>query len=217
MRDILFFIWLIIISIIVVVLLAIPPSIVEFNLGLVPLGAAVLTILVHTILFQMDAREVVTKVDWGVLLMFFGLFVWLQGFENTGFPRKLFDLVQPYMDLDTVQGVLLFTAVICVGSNIISNVPLVILVVNKLFMFSCSNDVCSAQLTGIILAWVSTIAGNFTLIGSVANLIVAEKASSCAKYKLSPLTYLKYGLVSTFIILLVPLPIVYFLAKHVNI
>ena len=67
------------------------------------------------------------------------------------------------------------------------------------------------------MAWVSTIAGNLTLIGSVANLIVAEKAKSCADYNLTFLEYLKFGLPSTIVVLFTGLPVVYFTGKYVSI
>ena len=216
-QDWVFLSWLIVISVIVIILLAIPPSLMQFNLGLVPVGAAVLTMLINTILRKTDPHHAIFEVDWGVLLMFYGLFIWLQGFENSGFPHQLFELILPYMDLATLQGVLLFTAFVAIGSNIISNVPLVILVVHNLFNFHCGTSFCSGPLTGILLAWVSTIAGNFTLIGSVANLIVAEKGRTVGKYQLSFITYLKFGSMSTLSVMLMALPIVYFTAKFVKI
>lgn len=212
--------WLIIITAVVVILLAIPPpptiTAVRFNLGLVPLGAAMLTILLDVFFYRKDAYDVMSQVDWGVILLFFGLFVWLQGLENTGFPDMLFKLALPYMNLSTVQGILFFTVFITIGSNILSNVPLVILVVHNLSDFNCGDNTCSVQLTGILLAWVSTIAGNFTLIGSVANLIVAEKARTCGNYRLTFWTYLKFGFITTSIVLFVGLPVVYFSGKFVD-
>ena len=215
-----FITWLISITVVVVILLAIPPpptiTAVEFNLGLVPLGASILTILFDTLIYRKDVYDMMSKVDWGVLLMFFGIFVWLQGFENTGFPDKIFNLSLPYMDLSNIEGILFFTVFITIGSNLISNVPLVILVVHKLNDFKCGDNDCSAQLTGILLAWVSTIAGNFTLLGSVANLIVAEKGRTCGNYHLTFWTYLKFGFLTTLIVLFAGLPVVYFAGKHVD-
>ena len=215
-----FITWLISITVVVVILLAIPPppivKSVEFNLGLVPLGASILTILLDTFFYRKDAYDVISKVDWGVILMFFGLFVWLQGFENTGFPDMIFRLSLPYMNLSEIQGILFFTVFITIGSNIFSNVPLVILVVYKLSDFNCGDNDCSVQLTGVLLAWVSTIAGNFTLLGSVANLIVAEKSRTCGNYHLTFWTYLKFGFITTSIVLFAGLPIVYFSGKYVD-
>ena len=121
-------VWLIIITTLLIGLLAVPPlRTVKFNLGLVPFGAAVFTMLVDTILNCKCAQDVMIQVDWPVILMFFGLFVWLVGFENTNLPNQAFDKMREYMNLSTISGVLLFTVFVIVGSNILSNVPLVIL------------------------------------------------------------------------------------------
>ncbi len=179
-----FVIWILVVTGVVIILLAIPPPPlvnVEFNLGLVPVGAAVMTMLVDTLLNKKYAVKAMVTVDWTMILMFMGLFVWLAGFQNTLFPLNF---VRQHMNLNTVQGVLLFASFVGVGSNVVSNVPLVILIVNQLFIFQCGDSKCTGQLTGVLLAWVSTIAGNFTLIGSVANLIVAEKARNEVDYRL---------------------------------
>ena len=212
-----FLVWLAVITIIVIGLLAVPPlKSLKFNLGLVPFGAAVFTMVADTIFNCKYARDVMIQIDWPVILMFFGLFVWLAGFENTNLPNQAFNKISKYMDLSTIGGVLLFTVFVIVGSNILSNVPLVILLIGKIDTFECGLDDCS-QLVGVLLAWISTVAGNFTLIGSIANLIVAEKARSCTGYNLTFLTYLKFGFISTFIVLFTGLPIVYFTGRHVNI
>ena len=219
-RKTLFLVWLIVVSLILVILLAIPPPPTvpfEFNLGLVPVGAGVMTMLVDTILNREYASEAIRKVDWNVIMMFVGLFVWLGGFENTSFPKDAFTSLTSYMDLFSVPGVLLFTAFVIVGSNILSNVPLVILIVKELNRFPCGSIYCTSQLTGMLLAWVSTIAGNFTLIGSVANLIVAEVAArSDAKYRLTFCVYLRFGFFSTLLVLFSGLPIVYFASRDID-
>lgn len=215
LREKLFMVWLIFITLLVVVLLAIPPPPVvpaEFNLGLIPLCAAILTMLVDTILNGKYAYDCMLKIDWTVILMFMGLFVWLGGFQNTCFPQIAFEKLSPYMNLNKFHGVLLFTVFVIVGSNIFSNVPLVILMVDRIRGL-CGEEECKGPLGGLLLAWISTIAGNFTLIGSIANLIVAEKARSTADYRLTFWRYIRFGAISTTIILFGCLPIVYFLGK----
>lgn len=221
-RQKLFIGWLIVITVVLVILLAVPPPPavkVEFNLGLVPLAAGVMTMLVDTLVNRKYAFDAMMKVDWTIILMFMGLFIWLSGFENTLFPSNAFKFIRQYMDLYTVHGVLLFTLFVVVGSNILSNVPLVILIMDQLFNFECgeSKNYCSGQMTGMLLAWVSTIAGNFTLIGSIANLIVAEKGRNITNYRLGFFEYLKFGLCSTTLVLFAGLPIVYFAGENVNI
>ena len=215
--DKIFIGWLGLVTLLLIVLLAIPPvDNLSFNLGLVPVGAAVLTMFVDTLLHRRHSRDAMTNVDWTIILMFFGLFVWLVGFENTSLPRRVFKAINSYMNLGTLPGVLLFTVFVIVGSNVLSNVPLVILILDELETFECGLSDCS-QLAGVLLAWVSTIAGNFTLIGSVANLIVAEKAKTCANYNLTFLEYLKFGLPSTILVLFTGLPVVYFTGKYATI
>ena len=209
-RAKLFIVWLVVISIIMVILLAIPPSVAEFNLGCIPLAASILTMLVDTILNRKYAYDVMLKIDWTVILMFMGLFVWLEGFQNTCFPFLAFNKLAPYMNLKTIEGVLLFSVFVMVGSNLLSNVPLVILIVNRLPGL-CGDELCEGPLGGLLLAWISTIAGNFTLIGSIANLIVAEKARSSADYRLTFWGYLKFGFPSTLVIIYACLPIVYYM------
>lgn len=215
--DKVFIIWLGLVTLLVIVVLAIPPlEYLTFNLGLVPIGAAVLSMFVDTLLHRRHSSNVMTSIDWTLILMFFGLFVWLVGFENTSLPRRVFRKTKGYMNLSSVPGVLLFAAFVIVGSNILSNVPLVILIIDELGEFECGLDDCS-QLTGVLLAWVSTVAGNFTLIGSVANLIVAEKVRSCADYRLTFWEYLKFGIPSTVLVLFTGLSVVYFTGKYVSI
>lgn len=216
-RERLFIIWLIFVTLLVVVLLAIPPPptvSVQFDLGLVPLGAGIFTMLVDTILNRTYSYDAMLKIDWTVILMFMGLFIWLGGFQNTCYPEIVFDKLAPFMNLYKFEGVLLFTVVTIIGSNIFSNVPFVIIVVDKINNL-CGDEQCEGPLAGLLLAWISTIAGNFTLIGSVANLIVAEKARSSADYRISFWNYFKFGGISTTVVLFGMLPIVYFIGVSV--
>lgn len=214
-RERIFIIWLAFITLLLVVLLAIPPPpavSAEFNLGLIPMAAAILTMLADTIINKSYAYDCMLKIDWTVILMFMGLFVWLEGFQNTCYVELSFDKLAPYMNLYKIEGVLLFTVFVIAGSNLFSNVPLTILIVNRIDDL-CGGEKCEGPLGGLLLAWISTIAGNFTLIGSVANLIVAEKARSAVDYRITFWNYLKFGTISTFIVLFGCLPIVYFLGR----
>lgn len=212
-RELIFIVWLITASIVMVILLALPPPLtfpVRFNLGLVPLGAGIMTMLVDTIFNRKYAFDAMQRIDWTVILMFMGLFTWLGGFQNTCIPEILVDTLAPHMNLHTVGGVLLFTVLVAVGSNIFSNVPLTILIVDRIREL-CGQSSCVGPLPALLLAWVATIAGNFTLIGSITNLIVAEKARSVAGYNLTFIRYIRFGIISTLVVMFGCLPIVYFL------
>jgi len=111
-------------------------------------------------------ESVFQEVDWGLLVFFTGLFVVTGALEASGLSGQLLQVLHPYAN----GGPLPLSAVSVVLSNVVSNVPAVMLlrpVVPTL------TDPASAWLT---IAMATTLAGNLTLIGSVANLIVAEIA-----------------------------------------
>jgi Na+/H+ antiporter NhaD/arsenite permease-like protein len=94
----------------------------------------------------------------------------------------------------------LFSLLMVLGSNIVSNVPMVMLA--GPFIGNIGNE----SMVLILLSFTTTIAGNLTLIGSVANIIVAESAKKY--YELSFLEYLKFGLVSTIVVLIADVSII---------
>ena len=215
-RELVFAGWLCFIMLLVVILLTIPPPPTvssKFNLGLIPLGASILTMLVDSIINRKYAFDAMARVDWTVVLMFMGLFAWLGGFQNTCIPKLVFDGLAEYMNLHTFGGVLLFTVFVIIGANIFSNVPLTILIIDRLPDL-CGDEKCTGPLGGLILAWVATISGNTSLIGSITNLIVAEKARSTANYRLTFLRYARFGLASALLVIFAGLPFVYFLGRY---
>ena len=222
-KKILFFTMISIITFLVVALLIIPPITIKpndyqlkFDLGLVPFGGAVIIMLIDCIINRRSAYDAMVQIDWTLILLFVGLFVWLEGFQRTGFPRLVFDKLEDYMKIVdfNVPGILLFTAFVLVGSSVISNVPLTILIVDHVCeLYKGCDPGTSRVVPAMLLAWVATVAGNFTLIGSIANLLVAEKAkTSKYEYILSFFGYLKFGAVSTLFVTLSGLPIVYWMA-----
>ena len=215
-RELVFAGWLCFIMLFAVVLLTIPPPPTvdaKFNLGLIPLGASILTMLVDSILNRKYAFDAMARVDWTVVLMFMGLFAWLGGFQNTCIPKMVFDGLADHMNLHTFGGVLLFTVFVIIGANIFSNVPLTILIIDRLPDL-CGDQKCTGPLGGLLLAWVATISGNTSLIGSITNLIVAEKARSTANFRLTFLRYARFGLASALLVIFCGLPLVYFLGRY---
>ncbi len=141
------------------------------------LAAAVLLVTRHT-----SPERVFNEIDWSLLVFFSALFVVTGAISSAGFGERLFAVLQPYAD----RGPAALTGVSLVLSNLVSNVPAVMLfrpVVPTL------TDPHHAWLT---LAMATTLAGNLTLLGSVANLIVAEIAKRRGVH-LSFVEYLKAG------------------------
>ena len=113
---------------------------------------------------RLHSAEVMGHVDWQLLLLFIGLFVVNHAFEGTGLAAEAVAwLAQRGVHLGE-PGVLLVAGVAL--SNLVSNVPAVMLLLPHL----------QGAQAATLLALVSTLAGNLLLVGSIANLIVADLA-----------------------------------------
>jgi Na+/H+ antiporter NhaD/arsenite permease-like protein len=132
-----------------------------------------------------EPREQLLKVDWLLLLFFAALFVVVQGVNREGWVLKMREAFAPLMLGGPLRETVGFTALTVVASNLFSNVPYVMLA--KQWVPAMRDPALAWQ----VLALASTLAGNLTLIGSVANLIVFELAAG--KVKLSFVGYLKVG------------------------
>ena len=147
----------------------------------VPLAAAFAAAIL--LVTRRTAPEgVFQEIDWSLLVFFIGLFVVTGALEASGLSGQLFTVLHPYAN----GGPLPLTAVSVVLSNVVSNVPAVMLL---LPIVPTLSNPAEAWLT---VAMATTLAGNLTLIGSVANLIVAEIARRRG-IELSFFEYLKAG------------------------
>jgi Na+/H+ antiporter NhaD/arsenite permease-like protein len=115
---------------------------------------------------RVKPEKVYQQIDWGLLVLFIGLFIVIAGLEKTAVATDLFTAASRY-HLERTAPMAIFSALL---SNLVSNVPAVL--VFKGFVPHLP-DAAHAWLT---LAFSSTLAGNLTLLGSVANLIVVQKA-----------------------------------------
>jgi len=106
--------------------------------------------------------------DWDLLAFFAGLFVVTGAIEAAGISRYLFVMFESVLK----SGIPAFTVVTGVLSNVVSNVPAVLLLRPEMAAFA------NPKQAWLVLAMASTLAGNLTLLGSAATLIVAEVAKS---------------------------------------
>ena len=67
--------------------------------------------------------RVLYQVSYPILIFFCGMFITVDGFNRTGVPNKLWDIMEPYSRIDHVGGIAMLSLVIIVLSNVISNVP----------------------------------------------------------------------------------------------
>lgn len=127
-------------------------------------------------------------VDGPLLALFAGLFVVVEGLERTGLAATATAALE-----QVLTGPVGFVAVTTVLSNLVSNVPAVLLLEPTA---AAATDPERARL---VLAMASTLAGNLTLVGSVANLIVVAQAGPHARVGF--LHYARLGLPITLLTL----------------
>lgn len=139
---------------------------------------------------RLKPERVFREIDWALLIFFSGLFVATGAIEALGLSRQLFALAQPLAE----QNIASLTLVSVILSNLISNVPAVLLFRPIVPQFP------NPEQTWLTLAMATTLAGNLTLLGSVANLIVAETAKGWG-IQLSFGEYLKAGVPITLLTL----------------
>lgn len=125
------------------------------------LGAAVLLIT-----RTLEPQKLYKEVDWGLLVFFVGLFLIVGGAESAGITGKLLDLAHHW----NLQRMGIFTLTVAGLCNIVNNVPAVMLLKSLVPGFA------NPHTAWLVLAMASTLAGNLTITGSVANIIVVETA-----------------------------------------
>jgi Na+/H+ antiporter NhaD/arsenite permease-like protein len=139
-----------------------------FFLGQPPAKAAIIIGGLLLLTRRVKSERVYAEIDWSLLLMFAGLFIIVAGAQHALLTPDLIAQVGR-LHLDQVP---ILSGVTAVLSNLVSNVPAVLMM--KPFVQSL-HDHATAWLT---IAMASTLAGNFTILGSIANLIVVQKAAT---------------------------------------
>lgn len=139
-----------------------------FLAGVPPAMTAAVGAAVLLITRTVEPRRVYDEVDWGLLVFFVGLFVIVAGADAAGLTARL---LQPVAEWD-LHRIAVFVPVTAVFSNVVSNVPAVML------LRTLVADFPDPQTGWLTLAMASTLAGNLTITGSVANIIVVEGAAA---------------------------------------
>ncbi|KAA8539936.1 hypothetical protein F0562_026628 [Nyssa sinensis] len=183
---------------------------VSLLMGLNMSWTAITAALALVVLDFKDARPCLEKVSYSLLIFFCGMFITVDGFNKTGIPSTVWEFMEPYAHIDHIGGIAVLAAVILVLSNIASNVPTVLLLGGRVAASAAAISAANEKKAWLILAWVSTVAGNLSLLGSAANLIVCEQAHRTPHlgYTLSFWSHLKFGVPSTLIITAIGLTLI---------
>ena len=139
-----------------------------FPLPLVAIAAAAVMIAIA----QRDPTEAFARVEWSLLLFFAAIFVVMEGVRDLPLFTALTGAAAANLGETPWRDAALISVAMLALSNLVSNVPAVILwlpIVPRLE---------HPDFVWLVLAMSSTFAGNLTLLGSMANLIVAERAQA---------------------------------------
>lgn len=138
-----------------------------FLAGQPPAKAAIVVGALLLLTRRVKSSRVYAEIDWSLLLMFTGLFIIVAGAERELLSPATVEAIGR-LHLSDVPVLAVVTAAL---SNLVSNVPAVLLL--KPFVAVLPDR----ELAWLVIAMAATLAGNFTVIGSIANLIVVEKAA----------------------------------------
>ena len=155
-------------ALVVRALLATLIMIVLFFAGVVPAKAAIIMGGLLLLTRRLKSRRVYAEIDWSLLLMFAGLFVIVAGAQHALLGPDVIAALGRF-HLDQVFALSTVTAAL---SNVVSNVPAVLML--KPFVDALKDH----DTAWLVIAMASTLAGNLTVLGSIANLIVVQRAAA---------------------------------------
>ena len=138
-----------------------------FFAGLAPAKLALIAGAVLLVTRAVRSDKIYREIDWPLLLMFAGLFIVVAGFEKVLLsPQLVADI--GHQQLERMPILATVTAAL---SNLVTNVPAVLAL--KPFIAALPDP----RRGWLVAAMAATLAGNLTILGSVANLIVVQRAA----------------------------------------
>ena len=145
--------------------------VIAFLAGVPPALAALAGAAAILLTRAVNPARVYKRIDFELLALFVGLFVIVAGVERIGLGARMVSALS-FMSLESTFGL---TATSAIVSNVVSNVPAVMV------LKSVVSHLPRQEASWLVLAMSSTLEGNLTLAGSLASLIVAERAKHRCK------------------------------------
>jgi Na+/H+ antiporter NhaD/arsenite permease-like protein len=163
-------------------------------------GSALAAAALLVVLAGRPPAPILARVDFPLLLFFGALFVVVAGVGHAGVLDRAYGWMMARLDPRPGPQLFQFSAITTLGSNLFSNVPWVLLSLDAV------PRLADPERGWLTLAMASTLAGNLTIFGSVANLIVLELAGKHGRVGF--LRFFKYGLVITTVTMAIGLAVI---------
>ncbi len=161
-----------------------------FGISEVSLFGAVLLLVISG-----KGREILERLDWGILVLFAALFVLMQAVSDNGIIAYVAGYLPSISASHPAAAVSSILSSSVVLSQVLSNVPMVALYIPlmKTLGFTSGSAYAWASLAGG-----STLAGNLTLLGAASNLIIVQGAEKQG-YRIGFFEFMKIGVLVTVI------------------
>jgi len=184
--------------------------VVAYMVGLNMSWTAITTAIALVVVDFRDAEPCLNTVSYSLLVFFSGMFITVSGFNKTGLPAAIWNFMAPYSKVNSVGGISVLSVIILLLSNLASNVPTVLLMGGEVASAAALISPAAVVRSWLLLAWVSTVAGNLSLLGSAANLIVCEQARRAQRnaYDLTFWNHIVFGVPSTLIVTAIGIPLI---------
>lgn len=142
-----------------------------------------------------ESETTLTEVDYGLLMLFIGQFLLIGSFDDTGVPQAFFAVTMGKCaeQMTSVPCVYWFVMIVTILSNIASNVPICQMLAAT-FPYATPYDWMQVSFS-------ATIAGNLTMLGSAANMIVAFQAAKVGDRTFTSERHAPFGIPSTLLCL----------------
>ena len=138
-----------------------------------------------------ESETTLTEVDYGLLMLFIGQFLLIGSFNDTGVPQGFFNFTMGQCANKMAEGICVywFVTIVTLLSNIASNVP-VCQMLAATFPYASPYE-------WLQVSFSATIAGNLTMLGSAANMIVAFQAAKVGDRTFTSERHAPFGIPST--------------------
>jgi len=144
-----------------------------------------------------ESETILTEVDYGLLLLFIGQFLLIGSFDDTGVPQAFFKVTMGECanNMTGVPCIYWFVTIVTILSNVASNVP-VCQMLAATFPYATNYE-------WIVTSFSATVAGNLTMLGSAANMIVSFQAAKVGDRTFTSERHAPFGIPSTLLCLYV--------------
>ncbi len=176
-------------------------SLAQQPLSLVAIGGAALLLLGALSWKQVQWKALAKEISWSIFGFIAGMFIIVQGVENIGLTQRFAYLLTSAAGTNTLAATLLGTAGAAIGSNLMNNLPMALVLISTIGALSGVSPTVQLALIGATI-FGCDLGPNLTTVGSLATvlwlLLLRRRGMD-----VSSLDYFKLGIIVTPIMLLV--------------